>query len=372
MSLPSVFASDSQAILHTLDSNDTSKHLPLRKRVSPILQCQSVDTSDEINKQYPVTYPESEVLFGAKRAIDDDNHEQVKRGRPSVKSPIQTEHTHKFAGPSPEENTLYCVCKRPYDIPRFMIACDKCDQWFHGECINVSEKQGEFVDLYFCENCSEITGKKTSWKPKCANTNCEKPARLGKNHGNLSKYCTDNCGIQVARTRIELSEMKNPLSRGRLSSFADMDDRARLSRVKDERIYAKSIIQLCLHKSRFLALAQERTEGSEFCGFDSRLSWPDTIWEKVNRLDDEMRLLNDKNDLVTAKPFTVCGANKKCGKHAHWYKLKSTEIEQEKAEQFVILTMLERERQQIKARMKKRREDVDLVEFLEHGTILHS
>lgn len=57
--------------------------------------------------------------------------------------------------PPVDNDTLYCICRRPYDVPRFMIACDKCDQWFHGECIEISEKQGEFIDLYFCENCSQ-------------------------------------------------------------------------------------------------------------------------------------------------------------------------------------------------------------------------
>jgi hypothetical protein len=54
-----------------------------------------------------------------------------------------------------DSSVLYCICKRPYDVPRFMIACDKCDQWFHGECIQISEKQGEFIDLYFCEACAK-------------------------------------------------------------------------------------------------------------------------------------------------------------------------------------------------------------------------
>ena len=55
----------------------------------------------------------------------------------------------------PDKNALYCICKSPYDGTRFMIACDKCDQWFHGECIGISEKQGEFIDLYFCDDCAK-------------------------------------------------------------------------------------------------------------------------------------------------------------------------------------------------------------------------
>lgn len=39
-----------------------------------------------------------------------------------------------------------------------MIACDRCDDWFHGECIRINEKESEFIDLYFCTKCSK--GKK--------------------------------------------------------------------------------------------------------------------------------------------------------------------------------------------------------------------
>lgn len=33
------------------------------------------------------------------------------------------------------EEQLYCVCQTPWDINnrRFMIHCDHCQNWFHGE-----------------------------------------------------------------------------------------------------------------------------------------------------------------------------------------------------------------------------------------------
>ena len=32
-----------------------------------------------------------------------------------------------------EEEELYCVCRRPFDEKRFMIGCDGCEEWFHGD-----------------------------------------------------------------------------------------------------------------------------------------------------------------------------------------------------------------------------------------------
>lgn len=193
--------------------------------------------------------------------------------------------------------------------------------------------------------------------------------------------------MQVARARIELAELKkrnatmsledqpyNPLSRARLSSFADMDDRTRLNRVKEEKLHAKSLITMGEHKSTLLKLLIQQTDQEDVCGFDSRIAWPDTIWEKVDHIkeNNQIIVLADANEAtVTSKGFTKCSQSRKCNKHLNWQKIKSTELEQERSEQFIILTMLERERQQIKARMKKRREEVDLIDFLENGTISH-
>lgn len=233
-----------------------------------------------------------------------------------------------------------------------------------------------------------VTGKSTSWKPQCANPACSKAARIGTHQGHFSKYCSDSCGMQVARARIELAEQKkktalgdenhvyNPLSRGKLSSFADMDDRARLARVKEEKEKARSIIAMGEQKSAFLKILTEHQK-EDVCGFDSRLSWPDSFWAKVDKVvkqpeDNHHMLLGAEGEsLCTSAFYQICQSNKKCSKHASWQKLKASEYEQERAEQFVILSILERERQQIKARMKKRREEVDLVDFLENGTITH-
>ena len=32
-----------------------------------------------------------------------------------------------------EQEKLYCICRKPYDDSIFMIECDVCEDWFHGE-----------------------------------------------------------------------------------------------------------------------------------------------------------------------------------------------------------------------------------------------
>ncbi|KAA0191191.1 PHD finger and CXXC domain-containing protein [Fasciolopsis buskii] len=47
---------------------------------------------------------------------------------------------------------VYCIC-RSTDGERFMIACDRCEEWYHGDCINVTPKQAEQIKTFYCHQC---------------------------------------------------------------------------------------------------------------------------------------------------------------------------------------------------------------------------
>ncbi|KAL6547914.1 hypothetical protein OROHE_009619 [Orobanche hederae] len=47
-----------------------------------------------------------------------------------------------------DRSMLYCICRRPYDR-RAMIACDKCDEWYHFDCIKISSAP----KIYICPAC---------------------------------------------------------------------------------------------------------------------------------------------------------------------------------------------------------------------------
>ncbi|XP_039249955.2 CXXC-type zinc finger protein 1-like [Styela clava] len=53
---------------------------------------------------------------------------------------------------SDEEITLYCICRSP-DIDRFMIMCDQCEEWYHGDCINMTERESRRIKYFYCKWC---------------------------------------------------------------------------------------------------------------------------------------------------------------------------------------------------------------------------
>ena len=73
----------------------------------------------------------------------------------------------------------YCLCRRPYD--GFMIGCDECEEWYHGQCIGISESQAEKFDRFVCVRCClKKAYKNTSHSAGCL-------IRKWSNDGELSK-----------------------------------------------------------------------------------------------------------------------------------------------------------------------------------------
>ncbi|ORZ03773.1 hypothetical protein BCR43DRAFT_501581 [Syncephalastrum racemosum] len=340
---------------------------------------------------------ESEASIGMARRpswAEDDRPpaKKTKRGRPAGTGARGASSARGRRG-NARRNTafrdeLYCICQKPYDAPRFMIACDRCDNWFHGECIGISEKEGEFIDLYFCRECAKVTGKGTSWKPKCANPACQRAARSSTHQGFVSKYCNDACGLQVARARLELSEMKHRSSissssssssitehlplpvvpeltakrqqRSHINTASHREDQNRLVQLRQEKQRLVSQVQVMDRKLAFLKEAVENHP--DICGFDSRLIWSDATWARV-------RGVRDHGELECDDPpaYFVCQLTR-CSKHAGWQKVRALEFEQDRHMLFRRLQRLANQRQQIKTRMRQRLQHAESA-ALAHATI---
>jgi COMPASS component SPP1 len=107
-----------------------------------------------------------------------------------------------------DDNT-YCICKGK-DDHRWMICCEKCEDWFHGECINLSKEIGEtLIEKFICPRCTTETFT-SLYKKTCGLKGCRKPARLTAD-GDSSVFCSN----EHAQSWWERMVSRLPKSRGK-------------------------------------------------------------------------------------------------------------------------------------------------------------
>ncbi|KOB70967.1 CpG-binding protein, partial [Operophtera brumata] len=105
----------------------------------------------------------------------------------------------------------YCIC-RSSDSSR---ACDSCEEWYHGDCINISEREAKYIKNYFCERCREEDPTlKTRFRP-------QKRENEGDTEG--SNKSRPKCKVRIC-VKLRVKPAKLPRRRRRASA---MGQRAR-------------------------------------------------------------------------------------------------------------------------------------------------
>lgn len=121
-----------------------------------------------------------------------------KKGKPKSKKTPKSKRTPagaSAAAPASDEeesdNGPYCICRGP-DDHRWMIGCEKCEDWFHGECVDLDMETGEtLVEKFICPNCTDGHRLVTRYRKMCSLPGCRKPARVY-NVKESSVFCSDD------------------------------------------------------------------------------------------------------------------------------------------------------------------------------------
>lgn len=315
------------------------------------------------------------------------------------KAPGETEPD---VGEEGTEDKLYCVCKTKYDDEKVMIACDRCDEWYHTSCVHMPDLEVDLVDQFICPLCVERNPHldlRTTWKRRCLNglkqrdpnspEACHKPAR-----GAFSKYCSDECGVQYMHMRISLwvdnggnrdrlwDTVKGAERREGVVASARVLDikaedgatlaivppkitkadrelarlRARLDTLVQKREALKAEMDVVAWREKVTELAIQHADTIEQCGWDQRLCFGDEEVAEFGAsvLESYEEGQTDVDGTQQEEAEWWCTGKKKCDRHSGWQKLRIAEVEFDKEikdQALQKLTKLERE-------IRKRVEDI--------------
>lgn len=314
------------------------------------------------------------------------------------------------------DDKLYCVCKTSYDEDRVMIACDRCDEWYHTQCVNMPDLEVDLVDQFFCPPCINSNPHlhlKTTYKRRCFSglqhphpsspSACHKPAR-----GAFSKYCSDECGVLYMQSRLDVwkgakgslwGSFKDARKREgvvvRVKDEADAEVKvkdmvgerttsglpsevvkspktqldwflarldAQLAKIASNRDHLKKEMEIIQWREKVIQLAATRADQLDECGWDQRLCFGDEEYAEfgVSVLESYEAAGQQKQDgdamQVDGSPVDDgewwCNGKKKCERHAGWQKLRATEIQFERDTRFGVLQRLTVEEREIRKQIE--------------------
>lgn len=54
-----------------------------------------------------------------------------------------------------KKEKVYCICRTPYDETKFYVGCDLCNNWFHGDCVGITEESSKTLTEFVCVECKQ-------------------------------------------------------------------------------------------------------------------------------------------------------------------------------------------------------------------------
>ncbi|CAE6429152.1 unnamed protein product [Rhizoctonia solani] len=308
-----------------------------------------------------------------------------------------------------EDTRLYCICKTRYDEDKVMIACDRCDDWYHPNCVKLPEFDVDLIDQFVCPLCVTKYNVRTTYKTRCAVKGCNKPARAP-----TSKYCSDMCGITAATARLQTLRSRgvdldqlwyaakearppegvvyihlpgpaphppppgvNNIGPGATKVLdgrqkADLERLARLveesGQLKSRKMALEQGIQHLKARLRLLNCAGQRNEkaGGEKCGFDMRIVMDDEDWAAWLEGVGKWALEEGEGDEAKAKLLatyekmegTFCTGKKRCDRHQGWQNLKFADFSAECDSKQLKLEEVTHKHQELQPKITELRSDM--------------
>lgn len=130
-----------------------------------------------VNKVTPVKEIKARVAKTRKPQTQDDMEDENESSTSSSSSSSSSSSDESDEG-SYDPNALYCICRQKHN-KRFMICCDRCEEWFHGDCVGITEARGRLMERngedYICPNCTAKKNQVVRPATSALSANTDKP-----------------------------------------------------------------------------------------------------------------------------------------------------------------------------------------------------
>ncbi|TRY66540.1 hypothetical protein DNTS_015919 [Danionella cerebrum] len=175
-----------------------------------------------------------------------------------------------------ENAPLYCICRKS-DINCFMIGCDNCNEWFHGHCINVTEKMAKAIREWYCQQCRKMDPSlsiRYRKKNRDKDTEKERVKRSARMCGECEPCTrTEDCGhCDFCK---DMKKFGGPNKIRQKCRLRQCDVRARkMLRVRDEEFSLRERKENIMHRSRRYSYDYDETDAEPYERYkDRNASW---------------------------------------------------------------------------------------------------
>ncbi|XP_062897092.1 death-inducer obliterator 1-like isoform X2 [Mobula hypostoma] len=116
------------------------------------------------SKSFGTAKAKKQIIIPAKKSAKSGTVPKEKESvsQSGAKSEIEDDESSVTQSDSGynDPDKLYCICRQPHSN-RFMICCDRCEEWFHGDCVGITMARGRLLERngedYICPDCSPPT-----------------------------------------------------------------------------------------------------------------------------------------------------------------------------------------------------------------------
>lgn len=176
-----------------------------------------------------------------------------------------------------------------------MIGCEHCDEWYHGDCVNVTEKDAKYIKRYYCKECREKNPNlHVVYKSKFKEIIREREKERDKHHSKKSSHSGDKDKDKSERRREK--ERREERKRKKKES---RDKERQKSEQNDEEVDRKKT-KKSVEPSKFSS--SQRTSSLDSKPTDSPKQHSLTSKHKNNLIKNEPKSETDNDEEVALSP----------------------------------------------------------------------